>query len=188
MENTYKHIATTLKNLRQKRGWSLDKAALATGVSKAMLGQIEREESSPTIATLWKIASGFETSFSSFISEIQTSSDAVVYGKGEVKTLHPDDTKIRVFPLFPFDPQLNFELFVIELLPGCEHFSPPHKGGVIEHVVVIEGKIEDLIDGDWHSIAKGEGIKFNANQAHGYRNRMPEAAKIHDLIHYQAVS
>lgn len=39
MENIYKHIATTLKDLRQKKSWSLDKASLATGVSKAMLGQ-----------------------------------------------------------------------------------------------------------------------------------------------------
>ena len=53
MENIYKHIATTLKDLRQKKGWSLDKAALATGVSKAMLGQIEREEFLPDCDLQW---------------------------------------------------------------------------------------------------------------------------------------
>lgn len=67
-----RQIASVLKEQRQKRGWSLDKTAAATGVSKAMLGQIERQESSPTIATLWKIATGLECSFSSFI----TSQDA----------------------------------------------------------------------------------------------------------------
>src|ERR1700733_1348484 len=130
MKDLYKHISLTLKELRRKRGWSLDKAALATGVSKAMLGQIEREESSPTIATLWKIASGFETSFSSFIEEIKTASSEAVYRTGRVKSIHPDDQKIRVLPLFPFDSQLNFELYIIELLPDCEHLSPPHKHGV----------------------------------------------------------
>ena len=142
MENIYKHIATTLKDLRKKKGWSLDKAAVASGVSKAMLGQIEREESSPTIATLWKIATGFETSFSSFIEEIDSTSSEAMYRTGQVQTIHPDDIKIRVLPLFPFDSQLDFELFVIELLPDCEHLSPPHKYGVIEHVVVIEGSME----------------------------------------------
>ncbi len=48
-----------------------------------MLGQIEREESSPTIATLWKIASGFETSFSSFIEEINPASSEAVFRAGE---------------------------------------------------------------------------------------------------------
>ena len=61
------HIAATLQLLRKQRSWSLDKAAQATGVSKAMLGQIERGESSPTVATLWKIATGFQTSFSTFL-------------------------------------------------------------------------------------------------------------------------
>lgn len=184
MENIYKHIATTLKNLRQEKGWSLDKAALATGVSKAMLGQIEREESSPTITTLWKIATGFETSFSSLIEEIDPTSSDAMHRTGQVQTIHPDDKKIRVLSLFPFEPQLNFELFIIELLPGCEHLSPPHKQGVIEHVVVVQGNIEVLVDGKWQKLSPGEGIRFNASQTHGYRNLMPEPATFHDIIHY----
>lgn len=184
VEKIYNHIATTLKKLRQQKGWSLDKAAIATGVSKAMLGQIEREESSPTIAILWKIATGFETSFSSFIEEINTVSSEAMHRKGQVQTIHPDDKKIRVLPLFSFDSQLNFELFVIELLPGCEHLSPPHKHGVIEHVVVIEGNMEVLVGGTWRSLSNGEGIRFNANQPHGYRNLTSKAATIHDIIHY----
>lgn len=67
-EDSFKtHIAKHIKALRQHKGLSLDATAKATGVSKAMLGQIEREESSPTIATLWKIASGLDTSFSAFL-------------------------------------------------------------------------------------------------------------------------
>lgn len=62
-------IADRLKTCRKEREISLDKAALLTGVSKAMLGQIERRESAPTIATLWKIASGLNLSFSSFFTD-----------------------------------------------------------------------------------------------------------------------
>ncbi|STU41010.1 Cro/CI family transcriptional regulator [Klebsiella pneumoniae] len=58
--NIAQHLAATLKTLRQQRGWSLSRLAEETGVSKAMLGQIERNESSPTVATLWKIATGPE--------------------------------------------------------------------------------------------------------------------------------
>ena len=184
MENIYKHIATTLKDLRQKKGWSLDKAAVATGVSKAMLGQIEREESSPTISTLWKIATGFRTSFSSFIEDIHTDFTEPVYRAGQTQHLHPTDKKIRVMPLFPFDKQLNLEIFVIELLPGCEQLSSPHEQGVIEHVIVAEGEMEVLINGAWQALSKGEGLRFNANQPHGYRNMTSEIACIHDIIHY----
>lgn len=184
MKALYKHISLTLKALRRERGWSLDRAAEETGVSKAMLGQIEREESSPTIATLWKIASGFHTSFSSFIEEIQADLDQPIYRTGQTQHLHPRDEKIRVMPLFPFDSHLHFEIFTIELLPGCEHLSPPHEKGVIEHIIVTEGKMEVLVNGVWKALAKGEGLRFDAHQAHGYRNQGSELACIHDIIHY----
>lgn len=184
MQEIFKRISVTLKKLRHERGWSLDKTAQETGVSKAMLGQIEREESSPTIATLWKIASGFHTSFSSFIEDGVNDNGASLHRVGDTQTLHPTDDKIRVFPLFPFDSALNFELFIIELLPGCEHLSPPHKHGVIEHIVVIDGKMEVLVDGCWQLLNKGEGLRFNADQAHGYRNTSQELARFHDIIHY----
>jgi transcriptional regulator with XRE-family HTH domain len=177
-------ISLTLKALRQARGWSLDKASLETGVSKAMLGQIERGESSPTIATLWKIASGFRTSFSSFIDDSADDLTQPIHRGGQTQQLHPSDDKIRVMPLFPFDNQLKVEIFIIELLPGCEHLSPPHKHGVIEHVIVIEGNMEVFINGDWKSLNKGEGLRFNADQVHGYRNKTSRNASIHDIIHY----
>ena len=86
--------------------------------------------------------------------------------------------------LFPFDPELNFEMYIIELLPGCEHVSPPHQQGVIEHVVVIEGKMEVLIKDSWQLLKKGEGLRFNANQPHGYRNCSSQIARFNDIIHY----
>lgn len=185
MRNIYKRISLTLKELRREKGWSLDKTAEKTGVSKAMLGQIEREESSPTIATLWKIASGFDTSFSSFIENTHSEFDKPVLRSGPTQQLHPTDEKIRVMPLFPFEEQLNFEIFVIELLPTCEHLSPPHQAGIIEHVVVAEGTMEVLVNGTWKVLNKGEGLRFEANQPHGYRNLSSAIAIIHDIIHYQ---
>src|SRR6185312_8102298 len=119
MKNINKRISLTLKELRRERGWSLDKTAEKTGVSKAMLGQIEREESSPTVATLWKIASGFNTSFSSFIEEDieYINGKESIRRASETKLLHPSDEKMRIMTLFPFDSQLNFEIYKIELLP-----------------------------------------------------------------------
>ena len=60
-------ITLKLRDVRAAAGLSLSKVAEMTGVSKAMLGQIERGESSPTIATLWKIAKGFQLPLSALI-------------------------------------------------------------------------------------------------------------------------
>jgi len=67
VENLNSIIADNFKAIRIQRGLSLDNVASLTGVSKSMLGQIERGESNPTIATLWKIANGLKVSFSSLV-------------------------------------------------------------------------------------------------------------------------
>lgn len=174
-------IASSLKILRKERGWSLDKAAQETGVSKAMLGQIERAESSPTISTLWKIASGFKVPFSLFIADDQPD-----HSTGQTKTLHPSDDKIKVLPIFPFDEKLKCEMFLIELLPGCEHISPPHQPNVIEHVLVAEGSMEVFSNSSWKLLTKGQGLRFDACQPHGYRNFAEQTSTIYDIIHYPA--
>lgn len=184
MRNISKHIALTLNALRKERGWSLDKTAQETGVSKAMLGQIERQESSPTIATLWKIASGFNTSFSSFLEEFPHDSKKHIHRTGTTWNLSPKENKIRITPLFPFDKQLNCEIFIIELLPGSKHLSSPHQAGVIEHVIVGEGSMEILLNDVWQTLRKGEGIRFNADQPHGYRNTASKITRFHNIIHY----
>lgn len=179
MIDLFERIATTLKELRKERGWSLDKAAQETGVSKAMLGQIERSESSPTIATLWKIATGFKVPFSLFIAEEQAE-----HAAGKAKVLHPSDSKLKVLPLFPYDVKVKCEIFLIELLPGCEHLSPPHQPCVVEHVLVVEGSVEVLAGNTWKPLRKGEGLRLDAHQPHGYRNLNRSNAIIHDIIHY----
>lgn len=184
LNNISVNISKTLKLLRLQRAWSLDKTSQKTGVSKAMLGQIERGESSPTIATLWKIASGFDVSFSSFIEDVNLNQPGFIHRKPELQQLHKHDDKINVMPIFPFDENLRFEVFIIELLPGCTHLSPAHQQGTIEHVIPVSGIIEVLVHGQWHRVNQHEGLRFDASLPHGYRNLLDEAALFHDMIHY----
>jgi transcriptional regulator with XRE-family HTH domain len=177
-------ISSTLKELRNQRGWSLDVTSQKTGVSKAMLGQIERRESSPTIATLWRIASGFDVSFSSFVEDVEPYHPGFMHRKPELQQLHKHDDKIKVMPIFPFDENLGFEVFIIELLPGCTHLSPPHQKGVIEHVIPVLGSIEVLVQEHWHIVNQREGLRFLADLPHGYRNLSSNPAIFHDMIHY----
>lgn len=179
------YLATTLHALRKKRGWSLDRAAQETGVSKAMLGQIERGESSPTIATLWKIASGFHTSLSGFLEPIPLpTTEGVVYRSSSAIRSQPGSDDMLVAPLFPYEPRFGFELFELTLLPGYERRSEAHEAGVIEHVIVLCGAMELLIAGEWVALAQGDAIRFSADRPHGYRNLDAEPAVFHNLIHY----
>ncbi|RDE22487.1 XRE family transcriptional regulator [Motiliproteus coralliicola] len=178
------NLGHNLRQLRKERGWSLDRAASETGVSKAMLGQIERGESSPTLATLWKLAGGFHRSMSSLIEPAAGQTGKI--RSADRLRQQPTQDQMLVAPLFPFDPQFGFELFELTLLPGYQRESEPHEPGVIEHVMVIEGTMELLLEGQWRPLQQGEAIRFAADQPHGYRNLGDKPAVFHNLIHYPA--
>ena len=179
-------LAARLRALRKERGWSLDRAAQETGVSKAMLGQIERGESSPTVATLWKIAGGFACSLTHFLVDPVASAagDAPLLRRAQAVRAKPASDDMLVAPLFPFDAAMGFELFELTLLPGYVRQSEPHAAGVTEHIVVTQGRMEVLIDGAWTPLAQGDAVRFSADRPHGYRNTGAEKAVCLDVIHY----
>ncbi len=177
------HIATTLLLLRKQRSWSLDKAAQATGVSKAMLGQIERGESSPTVATLWKIATGFQTSFSTFL-EPSAPPQTLWLGNNAAEINHMTGGNIAAKAIIPFDPKFGFELLQVTLPAGIEYLSAAHANGVTEHVIPLNGALEVLIEGQWQKLAAGDAVRFDASKEHGYRNGSNTEVRFHNLICY----
>ena len=65
-------IGDNLKRLRGRMGLSLSEVANMTGVSKTMLSQIERSESTPTISTIWKISNGLKVKFDTLLDTTPT--------------------------------------------------------------------------------------------------------------------
>ena len=160
-ENQFKHtVASHLKAIRHQRKLSLGDVARRTGVSKAMLGQIEREESSPTIAKLWQIATGLETSFSAFLDHGSDETDGTSFA---------DDPDMKMVTVFPYSQAVNFEIHEITLTNHHCQMSSPHAHGVIESVIVLEGELDILSDGQWQTIGTGGAFRFFADQPHGYR-------------------
>ncbi|EEE37568.1 transcriptional regulator, XRE family [Rhodobacteraceae bacterium KLH11] len=165
--------------MRAASGLSLSRVAEMTGVSKAMLGQIERGESSPTIATLWKIAKGFQLPLSALIgtSALRDPSDASVFRT----VTFPGSLQVKI--VFPFDPVLGAETFHVELSANQSHNSPAHAAGVTEEVFVLNGTLEVLRDGEWVPLNAGEGLRFSADLPHGYRAGAQGAAFL-NMHHY----
>lgn len=183
MDNIQKSIGENLKRLRKSRGFSLDETSERTGVSKAMLGQIERGESNPTVSTLWKIAKGLQVSFSTLIKDEQSNIEII-----KLETITPvieNNGMYRVFPLFPFDPRKKFEIFLVQLDVDCEHIAESHSEGVEEYITVIDGTLEVEINGQTTIIEKGDSIRFPANQPHIYRNKGNTMTTYHLVLHYQ---
>ncbi|MCR8842669.1 helix-turn-helix domain-containing protein [Paenibacillus sp. SC116] len=181
MELIQAAIAQNFSRIRKNRGLSLDKIAEMTGVSKAMLAQIENGKSNPTVTTLWKIANGLQVSFSAFIKEPDKPKIEKVNIQ-DVKSIVDDDDQYNVYTLYPFHPEKRFEVFMAELKPGMEHRSEAHMGE--EYLMIQEGQLTIDIDGEQIHINRNESLKFDANTPHIYINDTEEDVRFYSIIAY----
>lgn len=176
-----------LKSIRHDLGWSLDKTAERTGVSKAMLGQIERGESTPTVATLWKIATGLRVPMTALLEPDREEGDLLLFRDASRLRVRPSQEGMQRALLFPYEARFGFELYELTFAPGFESISEPHDTGVVEHVSVLSGEIELLVGEEWRKLTEGQSLRFPADRRHGYRNRTQNEAVVMDIIHYRFI-
>ncbi|MGF7033806.1 transcriptional regulator with XRE-family HTH domain [Paenibacillus mucilaginosus] len=182
MDNINLVLAKNLKLLREKEKLSLDKVAELTGVSKTMLGQIERGESNPTINTVWKIANGLKVSFTSLIHDLRP--DAVLVPKSEIGALHEDNGSYRIYPFFPFEDGRRFEVYTIEIDKGGYLSANAHQPGTEEFITVFDGELTVRIDNAEYTVKAGDAIRFKADKPHDYHNSGSVMTRMSMVIHY----
>jgi transcriptional regulator with XRE-family HTH domain len=182
MEEIQFIVARNLKRLRKSQKLSLEKVAKLTGVSKTMISQIERGESSPTITTIWKIANGLKVSFTALINHPQP--EAKVISKSDIETLSEDDGKYRAYPYFPFEENKRFEFYAIEIDPEGRLDSDGHQEGTVEFIMVFEGELTVHVNGHEYQVKKGDSIKFRADKPHYYLNAGHTMVRLSMIIYY----
>lgn len=182
MEEINLIIAKNLKALRESKKLSLEKVAELTGVSKTMIGQIERGESSPTITTIWKIANGLKISFTSLINNPQP--DTMVVLRSEIQTLSEDNGKYRVYPYFPFEDDKRFEVYSVEIEQSGILSSDSHREGTEEFITVFEGELTVRVNNNEYTLKNGDSIKFKADRPHTYHNSGETLTRLSMILYY----
>ncbi|ANE45677.1 DNA-binding protein [Paenibacillus swuensis] len=182
MENINIVLAKNLKILREQKKLSLDKVSELTGVSKTMLGQIEREESNPTINTVWKIANGLKISFTSLIHDPQP--DTVIVKKKEIQPLVEDQGRFRVYPFFPYEEGRRFEMYSVEIDKGGSWSAEPHREGTEEFITVYKGSVTVRVDNEEYTVEQGDSIRFRADRPHAYHHSGDTKTRLTMVIHY----
>lgn len=176
-------IASNLRKIRRDKKLSLDNVADMTGVSKSMLGQIERGESSPTVATLSKIALGLHTSLTGLLEADEK--PMKVISKEDLDPLLSNHGHFRLYPFFPYDDTKRFEIFVVELETNSISETLPREEGVETYMMVFQGKIQLKVMDKKFALTEGSAIRFEADKPHMYKNIGDRTAKICQLMYYK---
>ncbi len=162
-------VGANLRRLRNKRGLSMEKLSRASNVSRAMLGQIELGQSTPTINVLWKIARALGVPFSALITN-RSAGRTTVMPAERAKVLTSHDGTFSSRALFPFDEPRTVEFYELRLAPFSVERADAHPPGTVENLVVNAGALEMTVGAERHVLATGDSILFEADVPHEYRN------------------
>jgi transcriptional regulator with XRE-family HTH domain len=162
-------VGENLRRLRLKRGLSLERLSRASGVSRAMLGQVELGQSTPTINVLWKIARALAVPFSALITSREAPRTTIM-ARARAKILTSHDGAFSSRALFPFDEPRTVEFYELTLAPRAVELADAHPPGTVENLVVNDGSLELTVGNERHQLGRGDAILFEADVPHEYRN------------------
>ncbi|MDO5516175.1 MAG: XRE family transcriptional regulator [Clostridium sp.] len=169
------NVAVNLKRIRIARKMSLDEVAEQTGVSKSMLGQIERGESNPTIGTIGKIVSGLRVEFEDLLHE----PDIEAYEVDHTKLVPSKEVpgQYILYNYFPFERKRNFEIYVIEIEPGGMYYSGAHGEKTTEYIIGIKGILKLNVGDTDYTVHEKDALLFECNKDHHYINETDEKVR-----------
>jgi XRE family transcriptional regulator, regulator of sulfur utilization len=168
LENLSHVISENLKRVREEKRLSLDAIAKLSGVSKSMLGQIERCEVNPTVSTMWKIANGLKVPFSQFINHVETNIEVI-----DIKSIEPlleDEGRVKIYPTFSFESTRRFEIYSVEFQMHGYLSTGSHLRGTQEFLTVFSGELKVTIGEKNVVVCAGKAIRFKADEPHSYEN------------------
>ncbi len=162
------NVSINLRRIRKRKQMSLDNVAIETGISKSMLGQIERGEVNPTLATLGKITSGLRVNFMELISSPPDES-YLIRGQS-ISPAKEEKGCYQAFTYFPYEQDRNFEIYSICVQPGCVYPCVSHGEQTMEYLIVEEGRLSLDLGSESFSLSQGDAIRFQSDRSHSYKN------------------
>jgi transcriptional regulator with XRE-family HTH domain len=171
------HIGPRVRALREAMDLSLRDLAERSGVSAPMLSQVERGETSPTLAVATRIAAGLELRLSQLL-RLDESSPVTVVRAGDGRRAGTDEHRVEILtaPL----PGQRAELSRHVLAPGASTGGagdpPMHEAGSRETALVERGPVVLVLDGERHDLGTGDCVTFDADLDHRFENPGEEEA------------
>ncbi|WP_284164912.1 helix-turn-helix domain-containing protein [Frigidibacter sp. SD6-1] len=158
-------LAASLKTARKSKGLSLDAIAKLSGVSRSMVSQIERGESSPTVATLWNLTQALQVDFAGLL-EGKTAPGIEVIRAEHAPTIDGRGQGVRIRILSPAEAAGEHEVYDLTFSPGGVLQSDPHSPGCREHLTVLEGVVTVQSGEDERRLMAGDTARYFADRPH----------------------
>lgn len=170
-----KDLATTvgsrLKQLRMQAGLTLENLAVRSGVSRAMLSNVERAEKSPTLAVFVRIAKGLDVQLSTLMGAEPSRAKIVTIRAAQRLTFKDPESGFERHILSPTHANGGVELLLHRIPAGKSSGTlPRYKSSTEKYLVVQAGKLQVRIGNKVHSLNAGDAFYFDVNEPYRFDN------------------
>lgn len=170
-------IGQTIHRLREERQLSLKDLAAKSGLTQSFLSQVERGLTSPSVASLRKVAQAFGAPLAALFQGPTVPGNRVVRRDQRRQLIHPGQ-QWRDYLLTPnLQGALQVIWSVIE--PGGGSGDEPYAHDSDEEcVVILHGRLEFWVGADHYTLEEGDSIVFESRVPHRNINPGPERAEV----------
>jgi len=159
-------LGKTIQRLRKAYNMSLGELSEQSGVAKSIISQIERNETNPTIGTIWRLSRALDTSLGEVLKNDDSPNFIEVAGRNAIPVLTSQDGLCTLHIIGWLNVVEAIQWYDFHAKPGGALESEPHQPGCVEHLSVLKGTLEVTVGDDVKVAREGETLRYRGDRDH----------------------
>lgn len=162
-------LGKTIQRLRKAYNLSLSELAEQSGVAKSIISQIERNETNPTLATIWRLSQALDVSIERVLATVEDEPFIERSSRADTPMLVSDDGRMRLSIIGWIKTVEWLQWYDVQSEPGGVLESDAHQRGSVEHLSVLDGDFEVEVAGSVQRAKAGETLRYRCDRPHTVR-------------------
>ena len=175
-------VGENIKRIRKSKKLSMERLAAESGVSRSMLGQIERGEANPSVALLGKLAAALKVP-AEVLLENDDFQTLQLVRELDTRPRRLDGGKAVLRPSFPYDDTTRQEVYFLDLYISARYAPEPSVPGCVCHAIVLSGTVSLTAEGDAFQLLERDALRFAADRPYEFTNMTNSTARL--LLSYR---
>lgn len=177
-------LGKTIRRLRSAYNYSLGDLSEQSGVAKSIISQIEKNETNPTLGTLYKLARALNAPIEEMLRGDEAPALIEKLGPSGTPLLLSDDGRCRLRIIGWIRTVELVQVYHFEAEPGGVLESDAHPSGSVENLTVLSGALTVTVGDEQFQLAAGETARYRADRTHRIANtgEIPATATLVNLL------
>jgi transcriptional regulator with XRE-family HTH domain len=159
-------LGKTISRLRKAYNLSLGELSEQSGVAKSIISQIERNETNPTIGTVWRLSRALDTTIDEVLKDEAQPNFVEHQTKAGIPILESQDSLCRLAIIGALNLVEYLQWYDFRAEPGGVLESEPHPPGTVEHLYLIAGELEVTVADEIRKLTAGESLRYHGDRPH----------------------